>query len=88
MADSGGEDGGPGLLVVVVDINPNQVSVASNNLKQDLLFQLLFARKPNSLSQLLNCVLCLINSHLMLEPRLVKELLWPCGISRLLISVI
>jgi len=54
MADSGGDEGGPSLLVVVVDINPNQ---------------LLFARKPNSLSQLLNCVLCLINSHLMLEPR-------------------
>ena len=34
--------------------------------------QLLFARKPNSLSQLLNCVLCLINSHLMLEPRCLK----------------
>ena len=57
MADSGGEDGEPALLVVVVDINPNQF---------------LFARKPNSLSQLLNCVLCLINSHLMLEPRCLK----------------
>ena len=34
MADSGGEDGGPALLVVVVDINPNQVSqVALNDLK-------------------------------------------------------
>ena len=37
MADSGGEDGGPGLLVVVVDINPNQVSLASNHLKQNFL---------------------------------------------------
>ena len=27
MAEPGGEDDGPGLLVVVVDINPNQVSV-------------------------------------------------------------
>lgn len=41
------------LLVVVLDINPNQ---------------LLFARKPGSLSQLLNSVLALLNSHLMLEP--------------------
>jgi len=54
MAESGGEEEGQNLLAVVVDINPNQ---------------LLFARKPNSMSQLLNCVLCLINSHLMLEPR-------------------
>ena len=42
------------LLVVVVDINPNQ---------------LLLARQPGALSQLLNCVLTLLNSHLMLEPR-------------------
>jgi len=42
------------LLVVVVDINPNQ---------------LLLARQPGALSQLLNCVMTLLNSHLMLEPR-------------------
>ena len=72
MADSGGEDGGPALLVVVVDINPNQVSQVTSNDLNSFPFQLLFARKPNSLSQLLNCVLCLINSHLMLEPRCLK----------------
>jgi len=42
------------LLLVVIDINPNQ---------------LLLARQPGALSQLLNCVLGLMNSHLMLDPR-------------------
>ena len=39
MADLGGEDGGgPNLLVVVVDINPNQVGhMAWNNLKENAL---------------------------------------------------
>jgi hypothetical protein len=46
MADSGGEDGGPGLLVVVVDINPNQVSVASNNFMQGLLFSCYLHESP------------------------------------------
>jgi len=41
------------LLVVVLDINPNQ---------------LLFARHPGSMTQLINSVLTLLNSHLMLEP--------------------
>jgi len=42
------------FLVVVIDINPNQ---------------LLLARQPGALTQLLNCVLSLMNSHLMLDPR-------------------
>lgn len=47
-------EGGQELLVTVIDINPNQ---------------LLLARQPGALSQLLNCVLSLLNSHLMLDPR-------------------
>ena len=40
------------LLVVVIDINPNQ---------------LLFARQPGSLSQLMNSVMTLLNQHMMLH---------------------
>ena len=40
------------LLVVVIDINPNQ---------------LLFARQPGSLTQLMNSVMTLLNQHLMLH---------------------
>ena len=40
------------LLVVVIDINPNQ---------------LLFARQPGSLTQLMNSVMTLLNQHMMLH---------------------
>jgi len=59
MAEAGPLGQGQGanphqFMLVVIDINPNQ---------------LLLARQPGALSQLLNCVLGLMNSHLMLDPR-------------------
>jgi len=51
--DQNVESGRPQLLVVVLDINPSQ---------------LLFARNPSSLPQILSSVLQLLNSHLMLSP--------------------
>ena len=41
------------LLVVVLDINPNQ---------------LLFARQPGSFSRVVSCVTTLLSQHMMLHP--------------------
>lgn len=49
---SGAVDESCQLLVVAIDINPNQ---------------LLFARHPGSFSKMMNCILTFMNSHLMLH---------------------
>lgn len=49
---SGAVDESCQLLVVTIDINPNQ---------------LLFARQPGSFSKIMNCILTFMNSHLMLH---------------------
>ena len=72
MAEDGAEQNNQ-LLVVVIDINPNQVRDTPSKTDTDLTspspHQLLLARQPGALSQLLNSVLTLMNSHLMLDPR-------------------